>query len=428
MAAARYFLIDCNNFFASCERLFRPDLRDRPVVVLSNNDGCVVARSAEAKALGIPMGEPAFKLRSLFEANNVAVFSSNFHLYGELSRRVFSTVETIVGEVEQYSIDECFVPLAPAHAPNAMEMAISVRDRVQQWVGIPVSIGIASTRTLAKLACHIAKKNKGIFYLNGTEEQHDVLFSTIPVGEVWGIGRQLGRKLVNAGITTVSELKNADDVWIRKNLSITGYQTVLELRGIPCVEDIVLRPSERKSVVASRSFGEKIRDYPAMAQAIAHFVSTAAVRLRRGTLAAGGIAIHIRAARFSDQYSESSWQTNIRRPTADTAALITLALAGLKRIFRPGIPYAKAGVMLFDLTSSNVRQGSLVDPGALERDIKRDALMRSLDAINARYGRGNIRFAAEGGADSPWVPKKDHISPLYLSSWDALAVAHCKDG
>lgn len=419
---ARYLLIDCNNFFASCERVFRPDLANRPVVVLSNNDGCVVARSREAKALGIPMGEPAFKLQSLFAQHKVVVFSANFALYAALSRRVIATIESFVEDVEQYSIDECFVPLKEAHRANVLELATTIRKCVWQWIGIPVSVGIGATRTLAKLACDLAKKRDGICTLLGPNE----LFATIPIEDVWGIGRQKAKTLKRMGITSVRDLVGADDTWIRKNLTIAGYQTVRELRGIPSIDAVVQPVSARKTIVSSRSFGEKVRDLATMRQAIAHFVSSAAIRLRQGSLAAGGLSIHIRTSHFSDQFSDASWQTTFRRPTADTASLINAAFSGLAQIFRPGIPYAKGGVLLFDLRSNVILQGNLLDLNQLTRDRKRDALMRSVDAINARYGRGNVRFAAEGNKDAPWLPKKEHVSPPYLSSWNHLARAVCK--
>ena len=233
-----FLLIDCNNFYVACERLFRPDLKDKPVVVLSNNDGCIVSRSQEVKALGIPMGEPEFKARPLIEKHGIEVFSSNYALYGDISNRVMLTIASVVDEVEQYSIDECFVRLAPAHIPNALEIAKIIRERVLRWTGITVSVGIAQTKTLAKLANHIAKKNiLGIFYLNGTDEKHDALFRRIPVSEVWGVGSRTLPKLERFAIKTVYDLKHADDSWVRSRLTVTGWRTVLELRGIPSIDE-----------------------------------------------------------------------------------------------------------------------------------------------------------------------------------------------
>ena len=221
-----FLLIDCNNFYVSCERLFRPDLEGRPVVVLSNNDGCIVSRSAEAKALGIGMGEPAFKARPLLERHRVEVFSSNYELYGDISRRVMDVVGTVVPDVEQYSIDECFVRLAPALGPQALDIAREIRARVLRWTGITVSVGIASTRTLAKLANHIAKKgSSGVFWLNGTEARQDELFRRLPVSEVWGIGRRRLPLLERFAIRSVYDLKKADDRWVRDRLTVAGWRT-----------------------------------------------------------------------------------------------------------------------------------------------------------------------------------------------------------
>ncbi|MBQ7585771.1 MAG: Y-family DNA polymerase [Desulfovibrionaceae bacterium] len=420
----RFLLIDCNNFFASCEKVFRPDLEGKPVVVLSNNDGCVIARSQEAKKIRISMGEPAFKIAEVLKTNQVQVFSSNFSLYGELSNRVMSTIETVVGEVEQYSIDECFVPLAAAHIPNVVKIAFEIKKRVRQWIGIPVSIGIGQTRTLAKLACHFAKKDQGIFPLVSSTETLDSLLATVPVAEIWGIGARSAKKLISNGIRNCAQLKYADDNWIRKTFSITGLHTVLELRGIPCIDDISVPVAARKTILTSRTFGQKIYDFKAMEGAITAFVSRAAMRLRKGDLLAQGLGLHIRTSNFSDQFTSDSWQTQLARPTSDTSILLKSALLGLKKIFKSGVPYAKAGILLFNLSPARIRQGNLLDLNELKRDFKREALMRSLDAINNRYGFGKIHYASEG-ASSPWQMRQEHLSPNYLSDWKGLAQANC---
>ncbi|MCR5815045.1 MAG: Y-family DNA polymerase [Desulfovibrio sp.] len=423
----RFFLIDCNNFFASCERVFRPDLVDQPIVVLSNNDGCVVARSKEAKALGIPMGEARFKLQPLLERHKVHVFSSNFPLYGALSKRVMAAVESLVGSVEQYSIDECFVSLTPALAANALEIARAIVQRVEQWVGIPVSVGIAASRTLAKLACHLAKTYcSRVFFLNGTEDDHDRLFAQIPVQEVWGIGRRRARRLLEAEIYTVYDLKYADTDWIRRHLNVTALNTVLELRGIPCIEEVTAPAEAQKTIICSRSFGEKIYEQNALAHALTAFVSRAAVRLRKNKLLAKGLAINIASSRFCEQYTDKSWQTALVRPTMDTQVLINAARQGLAKIFQPGIPYARAGVLLFDLTNSRVRQGNLLDLQALPHELRRESLMHTLDKINKRYGQGQIRFALEGTEPEAWHMKQESRSQNYLGDWKSLAIAHCK--
>ena len=257
-----FLLIDCNNFYASCERLFRPDLANKPVMVLSNNDGCVIARSQEVKKLGIKMGEAVFKLKREIRRHRINVFSSNFPLYGDISSRVMRVVASVTGtDIEQYSIDECFVKLSPNQAPNALAIAREIRSRVLQWVGVPVSVGVATTRTLAKLANHGAKKlPSGVFSLLRPEEELDSIFMRIPVEEVWGIGRQKLAMLNRFAITTVYDLKHADPQWVQKRLTVTGWRTQQELRGISCIEDDQIRPATRKTLVCSRSFGEKITD------------------------------------------------------------------------------------------------------------------------------------------------------------------------
>lgn len=374
------------------------------------------------------MGEAEFKLRPLLKRHNVHVFSSNFSLYSELSQRVMATVESLAGEVEQYSIDECFVTLTPALAPNAMEVARSIVDRVQQWLGLPVSVGIGASRTLSKLACHLAKQyGSKVFFLNGTEDDHDRLFAQIPVGEVWGIGRRMEKRLLEADIRTVKDLKYADTSWIRKNLSVNGLHTVLELRGIPCISEISIPTEKRKTIVCLRSFGEKIRDKASMAHAVTTFVSRAAARMRKYKLATSGLAFFIATSRFSDQYEDKSWQTTFSRPTIDTALMIKEALKGLDSIFKPGLPYARAGVLLFELSSNKVHQGNLLDLSELDRDLKREALMHSIDAINTRYGQGKVRFALEGDFQEPWHMKQERRSPAYLTDWEEIPTALCEN-
>lgn len=422
-----FLLIDCNNFYVSCERLFRPDLIGRPVVVLSNNDGCIVSRSQEAKALGIAMGEPEFKARPLLKKHGVHVFSSNYELYGDLSARVMATVAGVVGEVEQYSIDECFVRLAPALIPNALAVAQEIRARVQKWTGITVSVGIAATRTLAKLANHIAKKgDSGIFWLNGSDEKHDALFRRIPASEVWGIGRRRVPLLERFAIRTVYDLKHADDQWVRSRLTVTGWRTVLELRGIPSIDEDNA-PTPRRTLVSSRSFGTRITEKAYLRQAVSAFAARAGERLRREGLTAGGIAVHIRTARQHIPFVGDSALHTFVVPTSDSMAFIRAALAGLDSIFKPDTPYAKAGIMLFDLSSRKGRQGSLLTLDTDEQDRRREVLMASLDSINARMGRRTVRWAAEGDDHAPWRMQQEHLSPKSTTDWNELAAALCMD-
>ena len=423
-----FLLIDCNNFYVSCERLFRPDLEGRPVVVLSNNDGCIVSRSAEAKALGIGMGEPEFKARPLLEKHGVEVFSSNYELYGDISRRVMEAVASVVPDVEQYSIDECFVRLAPALVPNALEAAREIRARVLRWTGITVSVGIASTRTLAKLAGSIAKKGtSGVFWLNGTEARQDELFRRIPASEVWGIGRRRLPLLERFAIRSVYDLKKADDLWVKERLTVAGWRTVLELRGIPCIDE-GRAPAPRRTLVCSRSFGSKTDDLAQLEQAVSSFAANAGRRLRAEGLTAAGISVHIRTSRERVPFVSETAQRTFRIPTADSQAFISAALAVLRSIYRPGVPYAKAGIMLFDLAPKSGRQGSLLALGTEESDKKREALMASLDRICARHGRRSVRWASEGPEGAAWHMNQAHLSPQRTTDWTQLAPAVCGKG
>ena len=420
-----FLLIDCNNFYVSCERLFRPDLKDKPVVVLSNNDGCIVSRSQEVKVLGIPMGEPEFKVRPLIKKHGIEVFSSNYELYGDISERVMLTISSVIDEVEQYSIDECFVRLAPAHFPNAFDIAKEIRERVLRWTGITVSVGIAQTKTLAKLAHHIAKKNStGIFFLNGSDEQHDALFKRIPVSEVWGIGSRTIPKLERFAIKTVYDLKYADDTWVRSRLTITGWRTVLELRGIPSIEEDTA-PTPRRTLVSSRSFGSKIYEKDALQRAVSAFANRAAEKLRKEGLFAGGVAIHIRTSRQQIPFVSETVQQTFVTPTCDTGAFIKVAIDGIEAMFKPEIPYAKAGIMLFDLTSKANMQGSLLTLSNENDEKKRTDLMKSIDKINAVHGKHTVHYAAEGLGEQLWHMNQNHRSPRMTTDWKELAIAVC---
>lgn len=416
-------LIDCNNFYASCERLFRPDLEGQPIVVLSNNDGCVIARSQEAKKLGIPMGEAEFKVRPLLKKFNVTVFSSNFSLYGDISRRVMNTLESICPVVEQYSIDEAFVRLDGCLTANAEEIAWTMRKRILRWTGITVSVGVAGTRTLAKIANHLGKKGDGVSILTGTKESIDTVLARIPAGDVWGIGRRLAFKLLGDDIRTALQLKQADDVWIRRNLSVTGWNTVLELRGIPAV-GMDTAPVPRRTLVSSRSFGTRVQDWDTLAEAVSTFTARAAERLRRERLVAGGIAVHIRTSRYDDIPGyDNTAQMNLPVATNDTSILIQTARKVLAQMYEPGFAYAKAGVMLYDMEDKDRRQGNLLSQP--EKDIRSEALMATLDAVNRRFGRRSLHYAAEGPVDALWHMRQEHRSPRLTTEWNELAGARC---
>lgn len=419
---ALWGLMDCNNFYASCERLFRPDLVGRPIVVLSNNDGCIVARSAEAKALGIPMGEPEYKARPLLRRHNVAVFSSNYALYGDISHRVMTTAETLVPQVEVYSIDEAFLRLDATIPP--LEAATALRDRVQRWVGIDVSVGLAPTRTLAKLANHLAKKGTGVFLFPQAPLQQDALLAQTPAEEIWGIGRRQAARLASRGITTALGLRDLDDAWLRKHLTVTGWRTAMELRGIPCIDENSA-PTPRHTLVSSRSFGGRVTEKAQLAEALTLNITNAAERLRREKLLAGAVSVHIRTSRHAQAPFSDTVCVSLPAPEADTRLLLSAVLRGLDRLFRPGYLYAKAGVMLHDLTPLHGRQGSLLTtPEDLAQQQQSANLMAALDAVNARFGRHTLHYAHQGlDTQAPWRMRQLHCSPPMTTSWIHLPSA-----
>ena len=433
--ASLWALIDCNNFYASCEKLFRPDLAGRPVVVLSNNDGCIVARSAEAKALGIPMGAPEFKLRSQLQELNVAVFSSNYALYGDISARVTGILEQYCPQVEPYSIDESFMRLDAPQRANLPGFCREVRQRVQRWTGITVSIGVGATRTLAKVATHVAKKHpgyEGVFSLVRPVAAIDRVLERTPVEDVWGVGRRQARRLWAEGIRTALHMKNADDILLRRLLTVTGWRTALELRGIPCLGNETA-PVARKTLMSTRSFARRILDKNMLAQALSTFAVRAATRLRREGLVASGLAVHIRTARpgqaaASERLYDQTALCSLPVPTADSQQFINAALDGLERIFMPGFAYAKAGVMLYGLERADAMQGSLLAlaaGNAASGDDRRQRLMRSLDDINGRFGRDTVIFGAQGMGHAPWHMRQEHRSPRVTTCWDELPLARC---
>ena len=428
-------LVDCNNFYASCEKLFRPDLADRPVVVLSNNDGCIVARSAEAKALGIPMGAPEFKLRSRLQELKVAVFSSNYALYGDISARVTGILEQCCPLVEPYSIDEAFMRLDGPQWVNLPEFCRELRQRVHKWTGITVSVGVGATRTLAKVATHVAKKHPvygGVFSLVRPVEAIDRVLHHTPVEDIWGVGRRQARRLWAEGIRTALHLKHADDILLRRLLTVTGWRTALELRGVPCLGNETA-PVARKTLMSTRSFAHRIHDKAMLAQALSTFAVRAAARLRREGLVASGLAVHIRTARpgqaaANERLYDQTIQCSLPVPTADSQQFINAALNGLERIFAPGFAYAKAGVMLYGLERADAMQGSLLALAAGNDacgDGRRQRLMRSLDDINGRFGRDTVIFGAQGMGHAPWHMRQEHRSPRMTTCWDEIPLVRC---
>lgn len=419
-----FALVDCNNFYVSCERLFRPDLRYRPVVVLSNNDGCVIARSNEAKALGIKMATPYFKTKELLHRHKVEVFSSNYALYGDLSNRVMTILQEMEAKVEIYSIDEAFISLPPSRSFDVAAYGTAVRERIFKDVGIAVSIGIAPTKTLAKLANRIAKKeisHQGVFLFPG-DEQGDQLLAKIEVSDIWGIGRRSTEKLQRSGIKTALDLKRSDQKKIRKQLTVTGARTVMELNATSCIS-LEHSPTNRKSVLSSRSFKKPVHSLRELKEAVATYAAVAAAKLRNQNLTAGAIQVFISTNRFDKRvppYANSQMIT-LSQASSHTPTLIGQALQGLTAIYREGLAYQKAGVMLADLSTRGCHQPHLFTAPPKEST----ALMTALDNINGRWGRNTLQYAAEG-IGKPWAMRQDFKSPAYTTRWQELPLAHCR--
>ncbi len=428
-----YALVDGNNFFVSCERVFRPSLNGLPVVVLSNNDGCAIARSNEAKALGIKMGAPWFKIRHLAESGGLVALSANFALYGDLSDRMMSLAAGLGPRQEVYSIDECFIDLTGVHG-DLVARSHKIRARILQWVGIPCGIGIGSTKTLAKLANHIAKtaERKPGSYPAQLAQVCNLaaleapglmaVMESTPVNEVWGVGRQISRQLNTAGISNVLELARLDAAMVRRRWSVMLERTVRELQGTCCI-DLDHAPAPRQEIACTRSFGHPVTELGGLNEAITEFASRAAVKLRKQGSLASQVLVFIRTSPFrkDPQYSRST-SVPLRRPSADTAALVRAALAGLRAIYRPGFLYAKAGVMLLDLQSDTVQQIELDLQDDDDKD--RGRLMTALDELNQRFGRGTVLLASAGlaGQRRAWSMKQERRTPGYTTCWEDMPV------
>lgn len=420
--APLWCLVDCNNFYASCEQIFRPDLLGKPVVVLSNNDGCIIARSKEAKAIGIPMGEAWFKVRDILEKHDAAVFSANFALYGDISNRIMTILEKLCPKCEQYSIDEAFLQLDRGIILS--EFCQNLRETIQKWTGITVSVGVGKTPTLAKLANHIAKSApdfQGVFSLIRKESIIDQYLELTPVKEIWGIGKGHTRKLLANGVQNALQLKKCDDAWLRKELTITGLRCAFELRGIVCQTTWENLDWKRKTILHSRSFGNRIRGLDELSQAIATFCARCAERLRSMGLMARGIWIRSRTSAYDGDYKSCSGSVTLKMPTSDSRVLIDTALKILRKTYVPGYPYAKAGVMLFDLMPENHRQLLLFE----KNNLNSVRLMDTLDKINQRYGKLTLRFGAMGLNRSEWHMRQERRSPDYTTDWHELPLAHC---
>ena len=425
-----FALVDCNNFYASCEKLFDPKLKDRPVVVLSNNDGCVVARSAEVKALGIPMGVPWFQIQAEARRYGIVAFSSNYALYADMSNRVVEVLSDFSPNLEVYSIDESFLDLSgmSLRTESLAAYGVEIRQRVADWLGLAVCVGIAPTKTLAKLANHCAKKGLAgadgvcdFTTLNSGALSH--LFARIDVGEVWGVGRQIKARLAAMGIQTVRQLRDADAETIRARFSVVLERTVCELRGESCLDLQEVVP-DKQQIMSSRSFGTLVYERADLEEAVASYIAKAAEKLRAQDSLAGGVQVYIRTNVFKPEVPQYQKGVTVPLPeaTADTRVLTQWAIRILRRIYRPGFGYHKAGVMLLDLVPAAKRQLALFDSQGGAGDARSGKLMAVLDDINQRYGRQSLRLAAEG-VERSWQMRRGNLSPGYTTSWDGLPVA-----
>lgn len=413
-------LVDCNNFYVSCERVFRPDLARVPMVVLSNNDGCVVSRSNEAKALGIKMGQPWFECKEMAEEHGVLAFSSNYALYADLSNRVMSILSDFAPRHEVYSIDECFVDLTGI--PKLREVSYAMRERVGKWTGIPVCVGIGPTKTLAKLANHVAKKHprsKGVFNYNAlTAEQKARLLQHIPVEEVWGVGRKLTKRLESHGIQTVQDLRQAHVPTLRAEFGVVMEKIQRELQEVPCIELQEIQP-ERQQIISSRSFGSMVTELPVLQDALSTFVANACAKLRGQGSHAAVIQVFLQTNRFRKDLSQymPSLAVPLPYPTNDSLEVNRWASALCERMFKPGYQYKKAGIMLSEISPVNHRQGDLLE----EDPASKGKLMLALDALNQRYGRGTVKVSTQG-AYQDWQMRQERKSPNYTTNWDEVPV------
>ncbi|MDM3447980.1 Y-family DNA polymerase [Citrobacter sp. Cb027] len=417
-----FALVDVNSFYASCETAFRPDLKGRPVVVLSNNDGCVIARNAEAKTVGVKMGDPYFKQKDLFRRYGVVCFSSNYELYADMSSRVMTTLEALSPRCEIYSIDEAFCDLTGVRNCRVLqEFGQELKDAVYQNTGLAVGVGIAQTKTLAKLANHAAKKwqrqTSGVVDLSNLERQRK-LMAALPVDEVWGVGRRISKKLEVMGIKTVLDLADTDIRFIRKHFNVVLERTVRELRGEPCLELEEYAPVKQE-IVCSRSFGERITDYDAMRQAICSYASRAAEKLRGEHQYCRFISTFVKTSPFAlnEPYYGNSASMKLLTPTQDSRDIIAAATRSLDAIWKDGHRYQKAGVMLGDFFSQGIAQLNLFDDNAPRRGSEK--LMEVLDHLNAKEGRGALYFAGQG-IQQQWAMKREMLSPRYTTRFADL--------
>ena len=410
-----FALVDCNNFYASCERVFDPGLKGRAIVVLSNNDGCIVARSNEAKALGIPMGVPLFEQKAIIKKHDVAVFSSNYQLYGDMSQRVMNSIRLHVPDMEVYSIDEAFLRLDHLQPRNLYEYCKLIRGKILQWTGIPVSIGIGPTKVLAKVANHIAKKQNGIFDIRNRQEQ-DKILQTLDAGKLWGIAGRWSERLSRMNINKASELRDADPTIIRKHLSVVGERILRELKGQPCIDLESIQP--RKSIMSSKSFGNLLTKKEPLEEALANYAARACEKLRKQKSRAQAVYVFVQTNGFrkTDRQYNNAFTRTLSIPTSDTRVIIDAAKFCLNKIYRQGYRYKKTGIMLLDLIPASLEQKQLFNN---VNHLPSDRMMDIVDLINNDHGPDTLFFGAQGVARE-WKMRCESRSPRYTTQWNEL--------
>ncbi len=413
-----FALVDCNNFYVSCERVFDPYLAKKPIIVLSNNDGCVISRSNEAKSLGVPMGAPFYKYREIIEKNNIEVYSSNYQFYGDMSQRVMKSLGMMIPkqDIEIYSIDEAFIRLDGYERPDVIDLSIEIKKNILNWTGIPISVGIAQTKTLSKVANHIAKKNTstGVFDIRNNKLQEQIL-SNFQIEDLWGISYRWGKKLRKLGINNGLDLRNSDSKFIRKKFSIVLERIVYELRGIPCLD--IEKVTNKKSIMSSRSFGKLVTELESLEQAISTYATIACEKLRHQNSKSQGIYVFLQTNRFRKDLPQyrRSMKYKLDLPTSDTGYIINAGKKILKKIYRKGYHYQKCGIMLFDLSSKYIQQENLF----VKSNQSNEYLMESLDTINKAMGSDTVFFAAKGTQNN-WKMRRNKLSSRYTTNWMEL--------
>ncbi|NTS40774.1 Y-family DNA polymerase [Flavisolibacter sp. BT320] len=412
-----YALVDCNNFYVSCERVFQPQYRGKPVVVLSNNDGCAIARSEEAKALGIEMAVPIHYIQDLITKNGVKLFSSNYTLYGDMSRRIYEVLAQFSPHIENYSIDESFLFLGDMPFHSLERIAISLRRKVAQWTGIPVSVGLARTKTLAKLANRYAKKmnrNLGVYSLD-TEEKVAAVLRWCEIGEVWGIGRQYATKLRSMGVATAYDFTLLPEEWVRKNMTVVGQRMFSELRGLPSIKFEEVAPP-KKGICTSRSFGTLLTDKDEIKRALSSHAARCAEKLRKQGSCTGTIQVFLETNQFRELDKQYNKQVTIKLPMAtnSTNLLIVYGSMAIDMLYKKGYNFHKTGMVALDIVPQAHVQGTLYP---VEDKAKNKEVMKALDSVNAYLGRDTVRFAAQGYSEG-WKLKMEHLSKCYTTRLD----------